>query len=529
MKKIILHIKQVSAYYEQFISRFRIQNESVKKIVAVLVFLIALQSFYSYIGIYKNIQRRPCGVHAWAQCERASIAQGYYKEDMNFFLPRVQRYSEHGGVSGVEFPVIYYMGAVFYKVFGFNEIYLRLISLILVSIGLFFFYLLSLRYLKSIWWSLAVVASALFSPVLLYYTPSFLPDAPGMGLVLMAWYFFFKYKDVEKEKYFNWFVIIGTLAALIKVVSFMCFAAVVCLILLDRLKVFKNENKIHLFKNPLKMIFKLGIGTLVIFSWYYYANWLSKAYENEAFCLTPVTGDANMFEQVFHKFMTFWAFRYYSYETYVLMISAILCFILCWRHVNKFLFSLTIIYLLGSVCYVILFIAQFINHDYYLISILPMIFFLFLCFADALSKFIKQSSALLNVLLVVIIFFNMKECLINCEAFYTERYDHSTYYGIDERPYYDLEPRLRAIGIQRNDVVMSGFDDTFCNTLYLMDQVGLLMPSNADSSFVKRTLEDKKIKFLILNDSTQFNKIYRTDLDKKIVLTHRGLIVYKLR
>ena len=510
-------------------AKFCIENEWLKKTLAVLFFIIALQSFYSYIGVYKHLDRRPCGIHAWAQCQRASVAQGYYKEDMNFFLPRVQRYSKMGGVAGVEFPIIYYMGAILYKVFGFNEIYLRLISLIMVSLGLFFFYLLSIKFLKSILWSLAAVGSAFFSPVLLYYTPSFLPDAPSMGLVLMAWYFFFNYKDSGKEKYFNWFIILGTLAALIKVISFMCFAAVVCLIILDRLKLFKQENKPHLFQNPLKMILKLGIGTGFVVAWYYYANWLTIAYENEAFCLTPVTGGAKIFEQVYQRIEEYWLFKYYAYETYMLILSAILCFVFLRSYVNRFLFTITIIYLLGSICYVILFITQFLNHDYYIISIFPTIFFFFLCFADALSKFIKHRFIILNALMLVIIFFNMKECIINCEEVYTDRYDRLTYYGIDERPYYDLEPRLRAIGIKRSDVLMSGFDDTFCNTLYLMDQVGLLLPDRADSNFVKKTLADKKIKYLVLNDSVKFNAIYRTDLDKKIVLTHRGLIVYKLR
>ena len=137
-----------------FLNKFKIKNTYSKNIIATILFLIALHFyFYSYIGTYNYLHKRPCSVHSSAQCQRASVALNYYEEDMNFFKPRVQKTVNIDGesrITGLEFPIIYYTAAIFYKCFGFNEIYLKYISLFLCSIGFIFYNLLVLKYIKNI-------------------------------------------------------------------------------------------------------------------------------------------------------------------------------------------------------------------------------------------------------------------------------------------------------------------------------------------------------------------------------------------
>src|SRR6218665_2060714 len=177
--------------------RLEIKNPKLRTLFSVALFLLLLHALYAHIGIYQRLPERPCSIHASAQCQRASVAQNYYHVDMNFFKPRIQRYRTNDGITGVEFPIIYYTAAVLYKCFGFHEVYLKLISLLIVTAGFLLFYLLARSILKNNLLSLVVVFSGMLSPVLLYYSANFMPDAPAMGFILCAWYFFFRYLDSQ--------------------------------------------------------------------------------------------------------------------------------------------------------------------------------------------------------------------------------------------------------------------------------------------------------------------------------------------
>ena len=524
-------IKTANQKISYFFKQFEIKNRKLKTIFSVILFLTSLHVFYNYIGVYKFIDLRPVSIHSSAQCQRASIALNYYKNDMEFFKPRVQKFSNGTGVTGVEFPIIYYAGAVMYKIFGFNETYTKSISLIIITIGFVFFYLLMLQFISNSLIALSLVASGGISPVLMYYSPSIMPDAPSLGLILMAWYFFFQYLELSKKYQLNLFIVLGTLAALIKVVSIISFFIIICLIVLDRLKFFKKQDKVYLFKEYVQITWRIALGFVMVATWYVYANWLATAYGNPSFSLSPVmVEDLETLNKVGEYVKNVWLFQYYSSETYTFLLATILFILITIKHVNRLLLSITVLYILGSLVFVFLFLNQFMNHDYYIISILPCVFFLLLTFAVTLNKLAFRYSYLVLFVFGIIIFFNLKECVIKAEENYYFRYVNRAYLdGMDYMPYGDLEPRLRALGIKRTDKVISGFDDSYCSSLYLMDQLGVTIGSWYDKNMIDETLRNSELKYLILNDSAKFNKVYQNNLENKIILTHRGLIVYKLR
>jgi hypothetical protein len=349
-------------------------------------------------------------------------------------------------------------------------------------------------------------------------------------LVLIAWYYFFRYLSDQKPKFITLFFTFSALAALIKVVALISPIAVLCVAVLDKLGFYKKTRTNPIFPKLYPLFLKFGLVVLIVFSWYYYADWLAWVHQNETFSMRPVIGDPGTFKQLLEYLVGVWVYQYYAYETYVLMISSILILIFCYKYVSRLLFSITLLLFLGNVCFVFLFLNQFIHHDYYIISILPLIFFLFLTMADAVSRMANIYLPTIKFVFLVILFFNMKESVLNCRLNYEYRYSNKIYYGTyDHRPYFDLEKRLRQAGINRSDLTISGFDDTFCSTLYLMNQVGWPIANWHNVSEIKDMLEHPKSKYLVLNDSARFNKLYPNDFAKNIVLTHRGLIVYRLK
>lgn len=510
--------------------QLEIKHPVLRKVVPVAVFLVALHLFYSHIGVYHYIHERPCSIHASAQCQRASIAQNYCNVDMNFFKPRIQRFAQSDGITGVEFPIIYYTAAVLYKCFGFDDAYLRIISLLIISAGFLFFFLLTNKFLKNSFFSMLITLSAVFSPVLLYYSANFMPDAPALGFTLCAWYFLFRYMDDEKTKSLVLFVVCAAMGGLIKSIAIMCFLIVLCLLVLDLLKAFKNADRVYLFKRKGQLFLGVFIGMSSVICWYAYAKWLTAAGGNNSFNMgTVMVNDKAGLDRVYEMVHNVWLFQYYSYESYVLLLSALAFVLLTIRKANRVLFFITLFYILGSLCYVYLFLSQFQYHDYYIIAILPCVFFMLLLLADGVRRLSVHYSYLVGVAFVVILLFNMKECIANCKANYFYRYNNKAYLGGEYRPYYDIAPRLKALGLTRKDKVVSAFDDSYSNSLYFMDQPGFTVEGCFVGDTIQHAIDAPGIKYLVVNDTAKFNKVFPNNFSKNVILTHRGLVVYKIK
>lgn len=526
---MIQRLKHIHHSFLAFQNRLEIKNKTLRNVLLVIFFLFAANWFYYYVGVYSYLHVRPTSIHSSAQCQRASIALNYYETDMNFFKPRVQKYSEMGGVTGVEFPIVYYLDAIAYKIFGFNEVYGRLISLGIVTLGILLFYLMAYKLLGSAWMALTVTGSAAFSPVLLFYAPNFMPDAPSIALVLASWYFFFRYLKEKRTASLNLFFVFSALAGLIKVVALISPVALLCVAVLDQWGFYKKQYPEKLFDRFWPVLFKTAAAITVVVAWYMYANWLAKAYHNETFSLSPVQGDAGTLKALLDNIKALWLYHYYATESYNLMLYSIALLLLLYKWVSRLLFSITLLFFFGNAVFVYFFLNQFINHDYYIISILPLVFFLFLTMADAVMRFSTQVFSPLLILYAILLFFNMKEAWLNCRKNYELRYSNEVYYwNPDERPWFDLEPRLRAAGIKRDDLTICGFDDTFCSSLYHINQIGFTIATWDDAARIKEYMAFPKSKYLILNDSARFNALYPNNLANHVLFSHRGLIVYKL-
>ena len=162
-------------------------------VLSIVFFMVSINVFFKEVEVYKHIGDRPCSIHVWAQCARASIALNYYKGDMNFFKPKIHKYLDGEGITGLEFPLVNYVPAICYKFFGFNEMYYRGFVLFTMIFGLLFFFLMMNKVLNNWILSFGLTLSAYCSPVFLYYSINFLPDITSVSFALTAWYFFFNY------------------------------------------------------------------------------------------------------------------------------------------------------------------------------------------------------------------------------------------------------------------------------------------------------------------------------------------------
>jgi hypothetical protein len=160
----------------------------------------------------------------------------------------------------------------------------------------------------------------------------------------------------------------------------------------------------------------------------------------------------------------------------------------------------------------------------------PTLFFLFLAFIDVMKKLSEKYFYPLKFVLIIALVFNLRESFAKAKINYNERNSKDIYYWTgDYRAYEDLEPKLRKLGVTRDDRVVSGYDNTDCASLYLMNQLGVTFGEESPKSIVDSLINHPNAKYLVLTDSASFRTKFGYNLVDKILTYHRGLIIYKLK
>lgn len=190
---------------------------SSKKIVEYLA-LLTIFVLATVLRFYK-IDIPLADHHSWRQADTAAVARNFIKEDWNFFKPRIDNMTflhdpytlNPERLFMVEPPIYQTIVAVIYRLFGVNELWARLISVIFSLGSIFFLYLLAKKYFGS----LVGVLSAFFFAVLpysIFFSRVILPEPMIIFLTLGLFYFFTEW--IEKEKLVWWIaaIIFGTLA-----------------------------------------------------------------------------------------------------------------------------------------------------------------------------------------------------------------------------------------------------------------------------------------------------------------------------
>jgi 4-amino-4-deoxy-L-arabinose transferase-like glycosyltransferase len=153
----------------------------------------------------------PVSIHQWRQADGASIAW-HYAQNPNFWEVSVCNLFSTGDAHAVgELPLLYWLAGLVSHHWNFPAYPLRWIGLLLLFVGCWAFGWTILQLTKRP--TMAVLGSGLLltSPVLSYYGPSFLPDAPAFCFVLMMLACLFQANEKQSR---GWLVAAGVTAAL---------------------------------------------------------------------------------------------------------------------------------------------------------------------------------------------------------------------------------------------------------------------------------------------------------------------------
>ena len=204
----------------------------------VLLFLIALFFLYGFNNI---LLLGPYGIHTWRQADCLSITDNYFTNGFSFWEPEIHNFISDGKTSGKsagEFPILYYLIALLWEIFGKSEGIYRIVVLSLNVTGFYYLYKILKDLFTNKFWALCITLCFFSTPILLFYGSSFLTNVPAFSLVLIGWYHFNRFYKEKKMTYLYFSLFFFVIAGLLKITAFISAIAILGLLGIELIRSF---------------------------------------------------------------------------------------------------------------------------------------------------------------------------------------------------------------------------------------------------------------------------------------------------
>lgn len=474
---------------------------------AIALFAFALAQF----GYIELIDTKPQSTHLWRQSDCASLALNYYQEGMRFFHPQVHNLHADGETSGYaisEFPVLYYVVAMLYKVFGPHYWVFRGVWVVLLFLGFFALFRFFHLFMGSKRFAFLFAFLIFTSPLLIFYGNNFLPDVPALVFTLTGWMFFAKWLQSNKYKHLVLVAFFFMLSGLLKVSGLISFFALAGIWFLELFGLKLRDVRTRVFNDRLKSFVPFAIALVLIVGWYVWAWYYNSLHSTKYFSMRtcPIWHIASCCNcnlgDIFSTIVNVRIPDIFGKPALYAFLLGIALLPFYFRHLNRLLLSLSLLMFCGALAYMALWFSAFYMHGYYLITLYPFLVFVVLLVYDATSRrFVKFWRSPFPLFMLIL--------LAGYSVFYTASKQNVRYSGwmndyqnrfseIDK-----LSQSMNELGIPRSERIVSISDDTFNYTLNMVNRRGW-------TSFYLQTDNSLKLarhiangaKFLFVSDFT---------------------------
>ena len=185
-------------------------NTTLRNIILVSIVVI------SSLMHLKHFSKDLMSIHVWRQTQTQSTINNFYEEDMNNFNPRRNDRGDSDGIFRMEFPLMQWLVACQYKIFGYHLIITRIFMFLIGLLSILGIYkLLDSLFHKTI---LSVIGAWAFnfSPSFYYHTINPLPDNFALCCSIWGLTLFFIWYNNKKTKYLIFSALLLSIGALCK-------------------------------------------------------------------------------------------------------------------------------------------------------------------------------------------------------------------------------------------------------------------------------------------------------------------------
>jgi hypothetical protein len=162
-------------------------------VVLLVVLLVGACSRVAYVD--RPLDHRLLA--PWREADYTQIARNFYRDGLNIFYPKIDWRGDTPGYAEMEFPLIPWVAAVSYRVFGYHEELLRVPAAILGILSLLVFSQLSRRALPPLG-ALFATATFALNPLLISLGNAMQPEPLMLLLSLLAIAWIWRWDDDPK-------------------------------------------------------------------------------------------------------------------------------------------------------------------------------------------------------------------------------------------------------------------------------------------------------------------------------------------
>lgn len=486
------------------------------KFLGPFIFILALLIVSFYYNYHQILFKKPQSIHYPRQADCASLALNYYQDGMDFFHPEIHNLTSDDGTSGKcapsEIPFLYYLVAIFYKIFGYHDFIYRIINTLIFFLGLFYLFRLLNILLDDLFWSISLPLILISSPVIAYYANNYLTNTSALSFAIIAWFYFINYYKNARHKNLLLSALFFFLAGAFKITGLFSFVSLAVIFVFEGLNIIRcRTDGVRIFQKGFIRIIPFGLGMVIILFWIIYAHRVNHTHDCYYFSTRsfPIWNmDPEAIRNVLINIRKIWLPEYFSIWTYLLLIILFIYLLIYRRSAHPLLFY-TIMFLIPIILLYIIF--QFFmlkDHDYYTINsyILP-VFILIVSFSIMKEKHSRLfKSIIFKSLFLCFILYNIWYAKSKLDQRYNDK--ENIYFTLHD--YYEITPFLEQNGILLSDTVISISGETQL-PLYLMNRKGWVehmetrfgegekILYNRDSAGIQYSI-DKGAKYMIVKD-----------------------------
>ncbi len=453
-------------------------------------------AFFFLIRLY-GIQHPPLEVnHNWRQVTGLMVARNYHEDKTDFFHPMIDDIgvgeSASSGIVGMEFPILNYLFALIADIFGYDHWYGRLISLIIGSFGLWWFYLLVKRWRDKDEAFIALLFLA--TSVWFAFSRKFMPDVASISLSLGALFFALKYFDQKKFYLLLFYLFLSTLAILVKISASVILSVMIVFLFF----------KVASIKERISILIFSAVPLVAAALWYFV--WNVKISSESGVWYNSGESFSDGLDVIFANPSKVASLFYFNVTmSYVATFLALGGIVLIFKRKDKTAILLTFVVLLTFAVYAAKSGRHFVFQHYYMIPLSPL-------FAALGAHFIRSIS---NVKFVWVLAF-----AVVVEGLANQIHD----FRIHKHNLYKLQlEQLADRFIPKGDLIVTNGEGN-PQELYLTHRKGWVCasPKLLDTNYLRRVF-DSGGKFLVVNKHR-----HEQPLPFKLIYSNEDYFLYEL-
>jgi len=495
------------------------------------VILLLFASLYWVYGFDVTFSQPPQSVHTWRQTNGLSMTQIYYQYHAPFLEPEIHNQISDDGLSGKtagEFPLIYFLVAKAWEIAGKSEWLFRFFHFLILLAGSFLLFRMMEKLTGNSIMAGFVSMLLLTSPMIIFYGPNFLPDAPSLAFVLCAWYFTHSFVQTRKMGSLWLSAMFFFLAISLKITAATSFIALGGWVLLETL-LYPSEKRIFRFRMIHYLPFFVVVGTLAL--WYGYVYHYTGVHKG-SFSYMGIWPVWKMTGEQFHRITDtldkIW-FREFFWPPLQYLTLAVWLFLLTqWRRLHPICRYLLIIMPLGLAGILALWFQVLEGHDYYMITQIQTLLVVWIIF----FQYLRERKLAGNMFLTAFWLMAMVTLVLNGQKRHADRYSGwmNEGYKLHFEALTTIQPSFTQWGIGENDLVISLPDYSINASLYYMNRKGytdFASDFTREETFLKRISQGAK--YLVVNDTTILSRPEVSRFAKFPAGQYKNIRVFDLR